>query len=225
MLDAASYDVLWSIYDQTGIRPEYLLPVLARESGLDPSIPNSAGYPYYGINQASTDLISTYAGTDPSTYLTWPASRQLDTVVRGMLAALVNRYGPLRSATRVYQANFLPATLSTARSLNSVVAGENGPYATEYSANVGLDADHNGVITLSDLATEMARMVAKSYVQQAIADAYKVRPTEVMHNPVYGDDFTSGFQQAVSMAIGGIALGAGIYYVWEWAQARRLRFA
>jgi len=218
-LDAASYDILWSIYDQTGIRPEWLLPVLYFESGLNPSAQNAYGYS--GINQASSSIISSYAGTDLGTYVTWPASRQLDTVVRGMYADLVNHYGPIRSATRAYQANFLPATLATAHALSDVISSQGDSY---YGPNAGLDVDHNGVITLGDLAIVMAKSAAAPAVQTAIANAYQVRPNETPQDPVYGQDFTSNFQKSVSMAIGGLALGGGLYLAWEWA-ARRYRLA
>lgn len=227
MLDAASFDALWSIYDQTGVRPEYLLPVLYIESGLDPSIPNRAGYPYYGINQASTSWIAQYAGTDPQTYLTWPASRQLDTVVRGMLGSLVNTYGPLRSGIRVYQANFLPATLSKATALSDVIAARGDPF---YGPNAGLDANQDGEITLGDLATVVGRAANAAAVQSAIADAYQVRPSESLQDPVFGTDFGRVVAPSAGMVLAvAAATGLGIYvalenpFGWRWLGPQRGR--
>jgi hypothetical protein len=207
MLDQpATSQALWSIYDQTGIRPEYLLPVLAYESGLDPSIQNLAGYPYYGINQASTTLISAYAKTDPQTYLTWPASRQLSTVVSPMLQGIVARYGRLNSGTRVYQANFYPASLATATSWNSAIVCS--PSAA-YTANVGLDYKRTGCIRVSDLGHAVSKTASWSSVQQAIATAYQLRPAETPRDPVKGTDF-SGISSKTALAVGGILVGGGL---------------
>ena len=40
----AAADALWALYDATGIRPEWILPVLYSESGFNPAIVNSLGY-------------------------------------------------------------------------------------------------------------------------------------------------------------------------------------
>jgi|SRR5579864_544283 len=195
-LDAASYGELWRIASETGVLPEYLLPGLYFESGFDPSIPNRAGEPFYGINQASADLISAYAGTDPQTYLTWPASAQLRTVVRGYVKALVNQYGKIRSATRFYQANFYPASLETARGLNDVIVA--APSAA-YNANAGLDKDKKGSITVADLARVMTTAASSHAVQSAIAATYAAKgrysPLDIgVSGPVYlGGCYRNGF--------------------------------
>jgi hypothetical protein len=228
MLDfPAAAAALWAITAATGVKPEHLLPPLFLESGFDPSIPNAAGQPFYGINQASTQLISTYAGVDPQTYLTWPASQQLSTVVKGMIADIVHRYGPIRSATRMYQANFLPATLPTARQLSDVLTSPPSPF---YNANSGLDANHDGAITLGDLAVKMTQMAHRPQVQQAIRDTYAARdgatasasaaasPTDI-NEIVYGDDFSFMQQNPTlrnALVVAGIlAVGGGVIYAIE----------
>jgi hypothetical protein len=168
-LDSASYAELWRITSETGVLPEHILPTLYFESGFDPSIQNRSGADYFGLNQASTDLISAYAGTDPQTYLTWPASAQLRTVVRGYVKALVNQYGKIHSATRFEQANFYPASLETARGLNDAIVS--APSAA-YNANAGLDKDKKGSITVSDLARVMTTAASSRAVQSAIAATY-----------------------------------------------------
>lgn len=185
MLDAASYPAFWRIFDETGIRPEWLLPVLFHESGFNPAIPNGQGAPYYGLGQNSPADIQRYAGVDVSTYLTWPASAQLNTVVLGYFKALVAQYGPLNSGARVYQAEFLPATLKTATGWDDVIAGANGPYASFYAANQSLDPNRTGQITLRSLAELVTKMAAAPAVQAAIQNAYAGRldsPTD----PAYG---------------------------------------
>ncbi len=225
MLDfPAAAVALWAITAATGVKPEHLLPPLFLESGFDPSIPNQAGQPFYGINQASTQLISTYAGVTPDIYLTWPASQQLSTVVKGMIADIVHRYGPIRSATRMYQANFLPATLPTAKQLSDVLTSPPSPF---YNANSGLDANHDGAITLGDLAVKMTTMAHRPQVQQAIRDTYAARdgataastsPTDI-NEIVYGDDFSfiqqNPFLKSILIGVGIVAVGGGVIYAIE----------
>jgi hypothetical protein len=206
VLDTASYPLLWGFFDETGVRPEYILPALHHESGFDPSRPNSAGYPYYGLNQVSGSYLAS-RGISPGDYLTWSASRQLREVVLPFLKAYAN----VRSATRLYQANFLPATLATAKSLSDVVSTRGDPY---YAANAGLDANRNGVITVSDLASVMAKDAASSAVQHAIASAYAIRPGESPKDPVYGEDFgwfSRPYVVASAILIGGAAVAYGIH--------------
>jgi hypothetical protein len=171
-LDSASWAALWQIASETGVAPEYLLPVLYHESGFNPSVANSQGAPYYGINQASADLIAQYANTDPDTYMTWPASRQLSTVVRGYIKGLVSTYGPIRSATRLEQANFLPATLNSARNLDDVITRSPSAF---YTSNSSLDADNKGFISVRDIARAIMKAAQTPAVQNAIATAYAAR--------------------------------------------------
>lgn len=191
-LDSASFPIFWQIYNETGIRPEWLIPVLYAESGLNPAIPNQAGQPFYGINQASASLIQQFAGTDPQTYLTWPASRQLQTVVLGFMKGLVASYGPLRSGVRVYLANFLPATLPAVKHLTDTVTAAPSAY---YNANKGLDAKGKGYISLQDLANFVARAAATQTAKDAIAQAYasvdtgSTNPYGPETDPVYGLDY------------------------------------
>jgi hypothetical protein len=189
-LDAASYPALWAITAQTGVRPEWVLPVLYAESGLNPAIPNQAGEPFYGLNQISAAWLKNI-GVTPEDYLTWPASQQLTTVVGPYIANQVKNYGPLRSGVRLYQANFLPATLNTAKHLTDVVTAAPSPY---YTHNAGLDPKGKGNITVQDLANFVARAAATQTVKDAIAQAYSIdasgsNPHGPETDPVYGEDF------------------------------------
>jgi hypothetical protein len=220
-LDDAAYPALWNITSQTGIKPEWLLPVLWLESGFNPAVPNQAGQPFYGLNQASVSLIQTYAGVSPDVYLTWSASQQLNTVVLGYLKGLVSSYGPLRSATRCYQANFLPGTLNTARKLGDVITSSPSAF---YNANAGLDVNHDGSITVGDLAANMARVARTPQVQSAIKTAYAAKdsatgfgssdPTDV-NEIVYGEDFNFYDRNRPWIIGGAILFGAAAvsYYI------------
>ena len=142
------------------------------------------------------------------------------------------RYGPIGSGTRAYQANFLPATLATARSLSSVLATQGDAV---YAANSGLDRNHSGAITVGDLAAVVAAMATKPAVQAAIAQTYALRPGESPKDPVYGDDF---YWQANPWAMAGLILAGGVVAAaliregyaddavrWVEAKTRRRKFA
>ena len=191
----ASGDALWTLYDATGIRPEYILPVLYSESGFQ-SVQNYAGYPYYGINQASVQMISNYTGLDPQSYLALPASEQIRRCVIPEYQNIQNQFGPLRSATRCYQANFLPATLSVVKTLDGVLAhqGNTNEWGAGdvYSANAGLDTQQKGTITLGDLAKSVEKSAQSAAVQSALKQTYALRPGETMQDPAYGTDFGIG---------------------------------
>jgi hypothetical protein len=204
----ASGDALWGLFDQGGPRPEYVLPTLYAESGFDPSISNTAGSPNYGINQASPELIASYGGTDVPTYLTWPASRQIATVVVGMLRDLSRTYGALRSGARVEQANFLPATLGKVGALDGVLT--RFPEAA-YTANHDLDSQNKGTITVRDLARFVGTAAKSSAVQSAIARTYELRPNERPRDPVLGEDF--------GLSLGPFAAAAAFaFLVYAWVR-------
>jgi hypothetical protein len=192
-LDAAFPAALWTMSDKTGIRPEWILPVMQLESGLNPAIGNAGGYPYYGLNQISGRWLQA-RGIAPADYLTWPASQQVLRVVSEYMREQQAAFGPLRSATRVYQANLYPASLKTATTMDGVVIASKGPCSPgrtsdPYCANVALDHDKSGAIEVRDLAWFMGKEAATKGVQAQIAAAYALRPGEKMSDPVLGYDF------------------------------------
>lgn len=186
----ATGTALLAISDRDGIRPEYILPVLFSESGFSTTIKNAIKC--VGINQACPPWV-------PAGYETWSASQQIAGGVGPSLHAVVSKFGPIRSATRAYQANFLPSTLATAKSLASVLAEKGstrlipGSQLTEaavYHANPSLDANGDGAITVGDLAAKMRAALGAPAVQSAIAQTYALRPGDgPVADPVLGDDF------------------------------------
>jgi hypothetical protein len=222
MLDfPATGQALWSLYDATGIRPEYLLPPLYFESAGFQSIQNLAGAPYYGVNQASTTLLAQY-GLTPAQYLAMPISEQITRVVTPQFAAIESRFGPLRSGTRVYQANFLPATLPIVTSLSGVLAHEGNANewgaGNVYGSNSGLDTAHKGTITLQDLANAVYKAASTTAVQSAIAQTYALRPDEIERDPVYGTDFP--FFTPARIALVGVTSAL----LWTWYTGDLARF-
>jgi hypothetical protein len=208
----AAGEALWAIADATGARPEYLLPVLANESGLDPSIQNRQGAPYYGIAQNGTAAIAA-VGATPDEYLTWSASKQLAMVVLPYFQTYARKYGQFGSGIRVYQAEYYPASLGYARGLDDIIVA--AP-SQAYNDNSQFDVAHKGYITPRDLGATIATQAAKTYVQNAIAQTYALRPGESPKNSVYGTDFSGiGVKEvAIAAAIAGVIAG-GAYLAQE----------
>lgn len=190
MLDQpASSEALWRIYDQTGVRPEYLLPVLFVESGFRPEAPNGAGYDYWGLNQVSGGFLRN-RGIEPRDYLTWPASKQLTDIVLPYMRGQAPR-DTLRSGLLVYVANFWPVALKGSRALDRVILrAPNGPCTRKdpYCANQAFDIGKKGYITLGDLAAFVQRASTQKPVREAIAAAYALRPSETPRDATLGED-------------------------------------
>jgi hypothetical protein len=199
----ASSTELWRIYDQWGLRPEYLLPGLWIESGLNPGVANQAGYPYYGLNQISASYLGG-RGIDPNDYLTWSASRQLREVVGPFIGGLIRDLGLLKSGVRFYQANFYPVSVRTAKAPGDPIVC--APSAA-YEANKGLDRDHDGCIRVDDIQVYIRQAAAAGPVRQAIAEAYAQRPSETPRDPVVGDE--GGFPWGQVVAGGAVLAVAG----------------
>jgi len=209
-LDAGAPAALWRLFDATGVRPEFVLPVLWTESGLNPATPNLAGFPYYGINQISGSYLARL-GFDPSDYLTWPASQQLDQVVTPFVRGNVAAFGVPQSGTRFYQLNFLPATLAGPKALSRVLAWKG---SGTYAANEGLDWLHKGAISVYDLAHAVAHAAAQASVQRGIAACYALRPEAgAPLGSTYGADYADPAATT--------AATAGILWLLELALSRR----
>jgi hypothetical protein len=202
-LDDDALSALWSVYDATGIRPEYLIPVLYFESAgtFSPAIQNLAGGAYYGLAQTSGDKLAAL-GTTPAAFLAMSQGDQIRTAVIPYFSGVVKRFGPIASATRAYQANFEPATLATAKSLGSILE----PRGTRaYADNAhALDTFRHSAITVGDLAVVMSRAADAAPVRAATARAYALRPSLApARPPVYGEDFLS---PAATLALFALAL-------------------
>jgi hypothetical protein len=76
--------------------------------------------------------------------------------------------------------------LKTAPSLDSIVFSSP---SIEYQSNSGLDVGHDGSITVDDLANAMKGRARTAAVQDALAKAYAMRPSERPRDAVYGDDY------------------------------------
>lgn len=157
-LDANFWPALWNLAAASGTRPEIFLTVWFAESGLDPSIVNKDGC--IGLNQTCPKEIGGPGfPSTPEAYSALPASEQVAWIAPQVLSQVKLNGGPFQSAARYYQANFMPATLATAKRAGDVIASKVGPYAMEYEANKGLDMNKDGKITLSDLGDFLEHVV------------------------------------------------------------------
>lgn len=194
-LDDDALLALWQIYDATGIRPEYLIPVLYFESGFNPAIANTAGLPYYGIAQTSAQHLAAL-GTTPDAYLAMSAGAQIRLAVAPYFATVVRTYGAIGSATRAEQANLLPATLRSVPDLSQVLAAAGSRTFTHNAPAFG--AGHASALRVADLAMAMGRAASAPPVVAATSRAYQIRTNAGRaKNPVYGTDFLS---PAISLA-------------------------
>jgi len=198
---------LWTLYDASGLRPEWVLPGLYLESGFNPALRNGQGAPYYGVAQDFGPYLTRH-GIAPGDYLAMSAQEQLAAIVAPRLETLAKAWGPLRSATRVYQANFQPATLKRTPGLWSVILWRGSP---DYASNTILDVLRDGAITVSDLAWWMMHEAAAPECAAAIARAYVLRPVSPMPSlspaaVAYGGDFVDPLKGgAVVGLVGGLA--------------------
>ena len=167
---------LWSLYDSTGIRPEYALVSMALESNLNPQAVNSINC--QGLNQMCAG-----SHTLPSGYASYSASQQVNQVIAPFWKNLVATYGPIRSGTRLEQANWLPGTLPKAKALGDVVY----KFASPNADSPVFDPTGKGYATVQDIANALQKKVAG--IQGILAQVYALRPGETPRDPVYGTDF------------------------------------
>jgi len=218
-------DALWKVYDQTGIRPEWQIPVMSLETGgtFDPAICNPSNC--CGLNQFCGSTYTHYVHVPISEYRTWLASQQLAGPVLAYWKDALN-FGKIRSSARLMVAQLGQGLLRTPASLERVVF--RSP-SIEYKSNSGFDTQKKGTITEQDIANSMARQVPRASVKDAIAKAYAMRPGEVVRDPVYGEDYGGGgvtppVRRAASstswiapVLVVGTLLGGGaaLAYVWK----------
>jgi hypothetical protein len=182
-LDANFWPALWNLAIASGTRPEIFLTVWFAESGLDPTAENRDGC--IGLNQTCPKEWGGPAfPSTPQAYQAAPASEQVAWITPQVLAANKLNGGPFLSAARAYQANLMPATLTTARGSGDVIMSKFGPHPMEYAANEALDVNRDGKITLQDLGDYLVRVVSErgydvdlgAPLSVAIHTAYTHRP-------------------------------------------------
>jgi Transglycosylase SLT domain len=137
-----------------GCAPLDMLGLMMRESGVRPTAQHHLTKAAGLIQLMPATLKRLGWGSSPEEFVRVSAAQQLAYVYRYF--APYARHG-LDSAGRLYQATFLPATLSHGPAPGTVVCAEEGPFADAYAANAGLDIDGDGAITVGDLTALIDR--------------------------------------------------------------------
>jgi hypothetical protein len=155
-----------------GSPPHIFLSVWCVESGLLPSAIN-AHSGARGLNQMMPATLKALGA--PMDFEKLSAEEQLPWIER-LIASLEHANGgPFTSAARYYHANFFPRTMHRGDRPDAVVVARDAADPDErgaYEANRGLDANRDGLITLSDLATVLERTKTRfklSFAQLALA--------------------------------------------------------
>lgn len=129
--------------------PEILTRVWNIESaGVNPRARNPNGGAV-GLNQMMPATLAGM-GVDYASFANASAEEQLDTIERFLAYNWKLNGGPFLTAGRYYQANFLPATLLTAKEPEDTIVAK-GDARGFYAANAGLDYNKDGRITIADL--------------------------------------------------------------------------
>jgi hypothetical protein len=130
--------------------PEDLLGVMESESGVQPWSQNANGKAT-GLIQFMPEILKGLGwSAGPDAFKLLNAEQQLPYV-----ESFYRPYiGKLSSPGRLYQATFLPATL-TGTDETSIIAAPNGPHADAFHWNQTLDTNRDGVITVGDLTARI----------------------------------------------------------------------
>jgi hypothetical protein len=143
-----------------GSDPAIFLNVWCVESGLNPRAMNPSGA--RGLNQMMPATLAALGA--PMEFEKLAAETQLPWIEKLIASGERRNGGPFESAARYYHANFFPVTMSRGNTPETIVAARDATDPRErdaYTFNRGLDADGDGKITLSDLATVLERIRPK----------------------------------------------------------------
>jgi hypothetical protein len=136
--------------------PEVFLAVWNMESTLNPRIVGSSGA--RGLNGM---MPATLRGLGaPADFQNLAAEDQLPWIEKLIVMGEKMNGGPFESAARYEHSNFFPATMGRGSSPDTIVVAKDSADGREqqaYEANAALDLDHDGRITLADIATWIAR--------------------------------------------------------------------
>jgi hypothetical protein len=145
---------LLALCGRLGIDALDLMGVIMAESGAKASARNPVS-DASGLIQFLPSTLAHLGWTDtPEAFRQLSAAEQLP-YVEAHFQPYVH-FG-LKSAARVYQAVFLPASLSLGSSNETVIAAKGGIHAAAYEGNRGLDRDLDGAITVGELQKAIER--------------------------------------------------------------------
>lgn len=153
-LSDAFFQGVIDISSSLGCTPHDLLGVMMNESQVRANARNPRSNASGIIQFIPSNLPKLGWPHGPESFRQLTADEQLPFVERFFRPYV--RFG-LSSAARVYQAVFLPATLSLGSSSNTVISQRGGIYSFAYDGNKGLDANRDGKITVGELQLAIER--------------------------------------------------------------------
>jgi Transglycosylase SLT domain len=131
--------------------PADMLGIMESESAVRPDAQNPRGNATGLIQFMPRTLVGLGWNLGPAGFKKLSAEQQMP-FVEAYFKPWIS-FG-LSSAGRLYQAVFLPGTLRGSDE-STVIAAPAGPNAGAYKSNVGLDMNHDGAITVSDLTARI----------------------------------------------------------------------
>lgn len=209
----SDFEELIALSQARGIAPSQPAMIFLEESGLDPTNggPSGASPPVGGLNQMSSDNLSAI-GLTRARWLAMSAAEQLPYIFSfwDSLAAKDNGGAFPADAGTLLALNFLPASFAASHAgsnPNAVVAGKNGPYASDYAANVSLDPSGSGSITPATCALRLANVAAASPMWPGfLAELQSYTPPS--------------WATPAKVLVGGLGVGLVAYWLFEQPWAR-----
>ena len=219
------------------IDPTQVAVVLFEESGFDPSIQNGAGAPNYGLNQMSASNIQSL-NLSVSQWTSMTAAQQLQYIFtwwKGS-AATANGGAFPSDAGMLLAMNFEPGAfqnVNAGSNPDAVLAGVNGPYAANYTANPLLDPDGTGEITVNTCRKYVSNLLAQyasnpqwQAIQAGIAAAGGSSQPQQPPGFVPVPSPSSMLSTLALAIVGGLAIGGAAHILLpKPAPRRRYRYA
>lgn len=144
-----------------GCNPLHLLAVMVSEAnGADPSAHNPHGDASGLIQFMPATLRQLNWKQGDQAFRCLSASQQLP-YVEGYYRPWAAAAGKWDSPGRLYQATFLPGTLSTKREPDDIIAAHGGVLGWAFDANSAFDADGNKTITIAELTLACENAIAR----------------------------------------------------------------
>jgi hypothetical protein len=165
-LSPAFFAELKAVCSRLGCDPLDMLKVMFAEGGVKADAHNTASNASGLIQFMPNTLAGLGWSSDHSAFRQLRAEEQLPWVERFFQPFKSKQ---LTTVTRVYQAVFLPASLDAGATDDTVVCGEQGPFAAAYMSNRTVDRDGKGFISVGDLRAAVERRATGPRWEEIVA--------------------------------------------------------
>jgi hypothetical protein len=146
------------VSDELHIPAEWLMAVMYSESRLDPKAVNRKGSGAVGLIQWMPATAEEMLGVTTAEIRKLDAPQQLDHVYT-YLDRVREKYGEYQSLTDLYLAILYPRAREAEESCYVMYAKP----SIQYVQNAGLDENHDGRVTISDIDKRMRRLYPTAY--------------------------------------------------------------